>query len=523
MGGKEVFIKSVLQALPVYAMQCFALTKEICRKLESIMNKFWWTNSKSAKGIYWSTWDELCKPKCDGGMGFRNLFLFNKALLAKQVWRILSQPNCLLAKVFKARYFPKSDILSAKVSSYPSFTWRSICGARDLIANGLFWRIGKGTSVNIWNDPWIPGPGNNRLLVQKIIPQLTTVHQLIEPESNTWNKELLVSFVAGEQLTSILAIPIHKSSLEDTMVWKHVATGEFPVKSAYRVLITEISQNNVNNAPNNENYMDFYKALWALQIPSKIKIHVWRLFKNFVPHFCNLAKKKLIMDVTCPLCNEGAEDTAHLLGSCSVVKQLWSALQVELTFDGCTSNQKTLFVNNFLAGDDIKRQIISISLWAFWYSRNKCVHEGAKFSLKENLCFIRGFHQELCLSRASMISFSRSRLENFWKPPDYGFFKLNFDTSFQKENRTSVMAVLARDFTGEVVGGCTCSLENVDDPFVAEARACERAIQFADAMGFQRVLLEGDSLTVIKKLKTLQKINPFLDRLFTTSGLLRRD
>ncbi|KAA3475052.1 reverse transcriptase [Gossypium australe] len=100
MEGNEVFIKSVLQAIPIYVMQCFALPKSLCRKLEGIMNKCWWSNNKSAKGIHWSNWDTLCKPKCVGGLGFKNMLLFNKALLAKQAWRLLSQPNCLLAKIY---------------------------------------------------------------------------------------------------------------------------------------------------------------------------------------------------------------------------------------------------------------------------------------------------------------------------------------------------------------------------------------------------------------------------------------
>ncbi|KAA3477129.1 reverse transcriptase [Gossypium australe] len=140
MGGKEVFIKSILQATPLYAMQCFLFPKTLCRKLENIMNRFWWANNKTAKGINWIA-----------GIRFVNQSLM--ALLAKQVWRILVQPKCLLARILKARYFPFSDILSAKIGSYPSFTWRSICSARDLIADEMLWRIGKGDCVNIWNDP----------------------------------------------------------------------------------------------------------------------------------------------------------------------------------------------------------------------------------------------------------------------------------------------------------------------------------------------------------------------------------
>ncbi|KAA3466240.1 reverse transcriptase [Gossypium australe] len=106
MGGKEVFIKSVLQATPLYAMQYFLFPKKLCSQLENIMNRFWWANNKMKSGIHWSCWDMLCLSKFDGGLGFKNLFLFNKALLAKQVWRILTQPQCLLARLVLTLLLP---------------------------------------------------------------------------------------------------------------------------------------------------------------------------------------------------------------------------------------------------------------------------------------------------------------------------------------------------------------------------------------------------------------------------------
>lgn len=84
IGGKKVFIKSVLQAIPIYSMQCFQLSVSLCRELENVMSRFWWRNLKTNKGIHWCSWKSLCIPKAQGGIGFKELSHFNKALLEKQ-------------------------------------------------------------------------------------------------------------------------------------------------------------------------------------------------------------------------------------------------------------------------------------------------------------------------------------------------------------------------------------------------------------------------------------------------------
>ena len=68
----------------------------------------------------WVGWKTMCKPKSQGGMGFRNLQAFNLTLLAKQAWRILTNLGSLVAHILKAKYFPFCDILHANLGSSPS-------------------------------------------------------------------------------------------------------------------------------------------------------------------------------------------------------------------------------------------------------------------------------------------------------------------------------------------------------------------------------------------------------------------
>ncbi|KAA3470265.1 reverse transcriptase [Gossypium australe] len=360
MGGKEVFIKSVLQATPIYAMQCFLFPKTLCNKLEIIMNRFWWANNKSLRGIRWSCWDKLCLPKYDGGMGFKNLFMFNKALLAKQVWRILVQPQCFLARVLKARYYPFTDVLNAKVGSYPSFTWRSICNARELISDGMVWRVGSGKLVNIWNDPWLPGKEQNRILGHDINSRWTTVNQLMDEGNSTWNRELIEELVDEDTASRILAIPISGDNKEDTQVWKYEGSGEYTVKSGYRVLSTILGRyNNYSLLEDGSNA--FYKFLWMLNIPNKIKIHNWRLVNNMLPHYSNLAKRKLAVDSICLLCKEALEDSSHLMWHCNLLRCVWTHFQIPFpNIDDSLGPQKC-FAQMFIEAAEHQRSIIAIS------------------------------------------------------------------------------------------------------------------------------------------------------------------
>lgn len=71
------------------------------------MARFWWGQKEKE--------NKMGSMEQDGRNKGRMRHRFNDALLAKQLWRLITKPDILMRRVIKQKYFPRSDLLQTKV------------------------------------------------------------------------------------------------------------------------------------------------------------------------------------------------------------------------------------------------------------------------------------------------------------------------------------------------------------------------------------------------------------------------
>jgi hypothetical protein len=102
--GKTTLIKTMVSALPSYAMSSFLFPDGLCKQLDRAFKIFWWGFPKDkTRNLSLKSWNSLCLPNDQGGLGFRLMKEVNLSLISKLGWKMLSNHNSLWVSLFQQK------------------------------------------------------------------------------------------------------------------------------------------------------------------------------------------------------------------------------------------------------------------------------------------------------------------------------------------------------------------------------------------------------------------------------------
>lgn len=132
------------------------------------------------------------KHKANGILGFRDLECFNKALLAKQLWRLVTKPWSLVATILREKYCKTENIITACVKGHSLLLWKSLMAIQKVLEISMRWKVGNETKIKILEDIWLPSWGTFQVQSpNKLIPNIAIVNELIKDIETAWNEELI--------------------------------------------------------------------------------------------------------------------------------------------------------------------------------------------------------------------------------------------------------------------------------------------------------------------------------------------
>ena len=339
----------MVQSIPTYTTAALQFPMKLCNQLDSVVRRFQWNpKTESDHFLTPSAWSTLCRSQKEGGLGFRNFWDFNRAILSKLAWWILPGKSCLCVNVLKAKCKVRHNWLNHYFLGKAFPVQKSLLGDKHLISKAACMLVEDGNSIRIWEDPQVPD-------LQGFIPTpkngvdlngILLVSQLFNFDFFGQDVHKLNWWFENSAVGLILKIPIFPTSNKDQWAQTYTSFGELSVKSAYW-RCRESMQHNID---------PFWNCIWKAKLHDKHKMMIWRIAAGCLPTKDKLRRFVDIGDVYCPLCRLETKTSLHLFALCLVAKVVWFNSKQGLRIDSFGFSSEVDFIQ-FLCSPPFTNQL----------------------------------------------------------------------------------------------------------------------------------------------------------------------
>ncbi|CAL1404640.1 unnamed protein product [Linum trigynum] len=498
LAGRVTLATSVLNALPNYVMQTAVLPCHVCDIIDKKIRGFVWGRESGKAKTHLVTWESICKPKEEGGLGLRSARALNLAYLMKLGWQFLNNEEDLWVRVLHGKYVEHNGDGSVSFrQNSTSRLWKGMREALPLVKQHTIWDIRNGRSVRFWDDQWLAAGlalkdyiTNNGHDIQRDL----SVAEMVD-SSGEWKWQTISNHLPDPMLCLLAGTdaPVHEAG-EDTTIWSLENDGQFRLGSAYRAAVDWLQEDtekevDVNNQPK-------WMNVWKWPGPNRIRHFLWLSLHDRLLTNCERKRRKLCDSDVCEICKSEPETAEHVIRTCPMARQVWDSLGIIET-----SLTHGLNFAGWLA-TNLKREetklLFGVAAWYLWRRRNELVFEH-KFQEAGVLAHrIKAWtstikraqdnNQELSTETTT----TKSRQELSWQPPPTGWIVVNSDGSVQQHNSAAAAGGLLRDHLGRCVGAFVANLGSCSITR-AEIVGALTGLQIAWDQGYRKVLLRLDS------------------------------
>ncbi|KAJ9536724.1 hypothetical protein OSB04_un000109 [Centaurea solstitialis] len=319
-GGRKQLVSSVLQSLQLYWMGVFVLPSVVIHEIEAMFRDFLWAHGSSSKGRCRVAWAEVCKTHENGGLGLRRMTTWNRALVSRNLWDILSEKNSLWTTWVKRYYLQSLDFWTCSKKPKWSWVFRKMMELRDTMKVFIRWRLGDGRSINAWEDCWLPCAPliSYRRIHASGFHRNMSAREFLLATDGSWPEEWTTRF------PQLLSFTLPVLSMEgDVVQWddgdNHMA--DFSVARAY------------SSFDGRHDLVPWHGMVWYKGHVPKYSFCLWLACLRRHPTQDRLRSwKDDPPDLKCSLCDVCEDSHEHLFFSCPFALSIWREVKMEFTW-----------------------------------------------------------------------------------------------------------------------------------------------------------------------------------------------
>lgn len=290
-----VLIKSTLAAIPIYTMQTDMIPKQTLDEIDRLCRRFFWGEQGNERRLHTIMWSTLCQPKDIGGLGMPQLLPLNKALLAKLVWRKLTQPWNVGSSVLIGKYGEWGTSEMAHKNNTYSAIWREMLYALPLLRCGIRWTINSGQQEGFWQD--------------------AQPEELLSRVAAYWRSgrgqkmEQLQGLLSVQVLAKLILVVVQKPpGVPDCPIWGASLTGQFSTRSARLIL----------RGTHRPLGPVVQRAVWGFAGPLRASFTLWFSMHGALPTRAFLWKRSIVSNPLCGCCDRVVQTALHVLRDCPI-------------------------------------------------------------------------------------------------------------------------------------------------------------------------------------------------------------
>ncbi|KAJ9564993.1 hypothetical protein OSB04_000959 [Centaurea solstitialis] len=393
--GRKLLISSVLQSMQLYWMSVFVLPSGVIHELEAMFRKFLWAQGDSAQGKCKLSWEVVCKPITNGGLGIRRLGTWNKAMVTKHLWDIISNRSTLWVQWIRLRYLQGLSLWSIVPKTSWSWVFRKFLDLRPLVRRFFFHRIGNGEHVNAWMDTWLDCGSLSEVIPFRRFSNMgfttmTSAREVILACGPMWP-------TTWSQISPNLhhcAVPMLSNTVPDVIYWKSIngALKPFSVGDAYRDFCGSLDN------------VGWAKEVWFKGCIPKHAFCVWTACYGRLPTQDRLHWQHDPPDLKCPLCNTVIDSHDHLFFLCCFSLEIWRTIKRDTRLWGFAECWKDI-CTDLIQGRGPRRKeqrlALQATVYCIWRERNRRLFGNRRSTVAAVIKEIR----DVVLQRMAWITF----------------------------------------------------------------------------------------------------------------------